>query len=216
MFQEGELKSLGIAAGLIGLNIAVMWIFAFTPLSAVNDLLFGAFFFLGVIVFGAMLTVGLYIARKGIGEEDKGLSIAGISIIQIAYGVFGAGIIGMLSPQLQGLVIIITGLICVGITILAGLLVYGTGYDFSNWDRYTNYIFLAVLGLSFIGSLTPTLIAVVFFLALTGFIVYLIHQIYMIKTRPGQPYMNGLGIYTAFMGVFVQVIQLVIEMLLRR
>ena len=58
MFKEGQLKSLGIATGLIILNIAIMWIFGFTPLSAVNDLLFGTFLFLGVIVYGAMLTGG--------------------------------------------------------------------------------------------------------------------------------------------------------------
>ncbi len=216
MFDEGEFKTLGVATGLIALNIAVMWIFAFTPLNMINDILFGTFFFLGVAVFGLALTGGLYIARKGLSGGDKGLAVAGTAIIQVAYGVFGAGIIGFLPPATQALAIIGAGIVSIMIALFAGLLVYGTGKDFSHWGRYSNYLFLGVFGISFIGSFTPTLIIIAFALALLGFTVYLIHQIYMTKTRSETPLLNGLGIYTAFMGVFVQVIQMIIRMLAKR
>ncbi|WP_414837604.1 hypothetical protein ACK3SF_05030 [Candidatus Nanosalina sp. VS9-1] len=213
MFQEGELKSLGIATGLIILNIAVMWIFAFTPLATINNLLFNTFFLLGVIVYGLLLSGGLYIARKGIRSENTVLAVAGTGLIQVAYGIFGAGILGMVAPGVQAIAIAITGVISVIIALLAGLLVYGTGHDFSSWGRYANYIFLGVLGFSLIGSFSPTVIIVAFTLALIGFIVYLIHEIYMVKTQPGKPFLNGIGVYTAFMGVFVEILQLVVQMI---
>jgi hypothetical protein len=216
MFQEGQLKSLGIATGLIILNIAVMWIFAFTPLSAVNNLLFGTFLFLGVIVYGAMLTGGVWLAKKGVRTKDNVQAVAGTGLIQIAYGMFGAGIIGMLSASVQAAAIGITGVITTVIAVLSGILVFGTSHDFSNWGRYANYIFLGVLGVSFIGSFSGIFGLIAFTLALIGFIVYLIHQIYMTKTRPNTPFLNGIGLYTAYMGVFVEILQLVVEMLLRR
>lgn len=213
MFQQGEIKSLGVATGLIILNIAVMWIFAFTPLATINNLLFDTFFLLGVIVYGVLLTGGLYIAKKGIRSDNTTLAISGTSLIQLAYGIFGAGILGLVTPSIQGLAIAITGVISVIIAILAGLLVYGTGHDFSSWGRYANYIFLGVMGFSLIGSFSPAVIIFAFTLALIGFIVYLIHEIYMVKTRPGKPFLNGIGVYTAFMGVFVEILQIVIHLL---
>jgi len=90
---------------------------------------------------------------------------------------------------------------------------FGTNHDFSSWGKYANYIFLGVLGISLIGSFSGPFILVAFFLALIGFIVYLIHQIYMTKIRPSTPFLNGIGLYTAYMGVFVEILQLVIRML---
>mgnify|MGYP006278761983 CR=1 FL=1 len=215
MFQKGQLKSLGIATTLIALNVAVMWIFSFTPLSIINNLLFGGFFLLGVIVYGAMLTGGVYLAKKGVRNKNTGLAIGGTGLIQLAYGMFGAGILSVfLSPQMQLIALGITGVITTVIAVLSGLLVFGTGHDFSNWGRYANYIFLGVLGVSLIGSFSPTLTIAAFGLALIGFIVYLIHEIYMTKTRPNSPFLNGIGLYTAYMGVFVEILQLVVSMLI--
>ncbi|MFB6100865.1 MAG: hypothetical protein ABEK16_06375 [Candidatus Nanohalobium sp.] len=217
MFKQGQLKSLGIATALIILNIAVMWIFAFTPLAAVNDLIFPPpqwKLFLGVIVYGAMLTGGVWLAKKGVRSGEKTMAAGGASIIQLAYGMFGAGIIGMLPPSVQALALGITGIVTTAIAVLSGLVVFGTGHDFSNWGRYANYIFLSVLAVSFIGSFSGIFALITFTLALIGFIVYLIHQIYVTKTRPGTPFLNGIGLYTAYMGVFVQILQIVVEMLL--
>lgn len=214
MFKPGQLKSLGIATALILLNIALMWVFAFTPLSALNNILFDTFFLLGVIVYGAMLTIGLWLAKRGIRDQNTGLAIGGTSLIQIAYGLFGAGILTMLlSPALQGIALGITGAVTTVIAVLSGLLVFGTNHDFSHWGKYANYIFLGVLGISLIGSFSPAFILLAFALALIGFIVYLIHQIYMTKTRPGTPFLNGIGLYTAYMGVFVEILQLVVRMM---
>lgn len=214
MFKDGQLKSLGIATALIILNIALMWIFAFTPLSALNNILFDTFFFLGVIVYGAMLTGGLWLAKKGIRNKNNSQAIGGTALIQIAYGLFGAGILSMvLAPATQAIALAITGVITTLIAIFSGLLVFGTSHDFSSWGKYANYIFLGVLGISFVGSFSGPFIIIAFFLALIGFIVYLIHQIYVTKTRPNTPFLNGIGLYTAYMGVFVEILQLVVRML---
>lgn len=216
MFGQGQLKSLGIASGLILLNVAVMWIFAFTPLKMVNNLLFGSFFLIGVIVYGVMLTGGVWLAKKGIRSENIPLAVGGTSLVQVAYGLFGAGALGLLPVNLQATALLITGALTTVIAVLAGLLVFGTGHDFSKWGRYANYIFLGVLGISFIGSFTPAITILAFGLALLGFIVYLIHQIYVTRTRPEKPFLNGIGLYTAYMGVFVEILQIVVELLLRR
>lgn len=214
MFKDGQLKSLGIATALIILNIALMWIFAFTPLSALNNMLFDTFFFLGVIVYGAMLTGGLWLAKKGIRNKNNSQAIGGTALIQIAYGLFGAGILSMvLAPATQAIALAITGVITTLIAIFSGLLVFGTSHDFSSWGKYANYIFLGVLGISFVGSFSGPFVIIAFFLALIGFIVYLIHQIYVTKTRPNTPFLNGIGLYTAYMGVFVEILQLVVRML---
>lgn len=214
MFEKGQLKSLGVATGLIILNIAVMWIFAFTSLSKVNNLLFDTFFFLGVIVYGALLTGGVWLARRGVRNQDTSMALGGTSLIQLAYGMFGAGILTtLLSPGLQAVALGITGIATTVIAVLSGLLVFGTGHDFSSWGKYANYIFLGVLGISFIGSFSGVFQLIAFLLALIGFIVYLIHQIYVTKTRPGKPFLNGIGLYAAFMGVFVEILQIVVHML---
>lgn len=216
MFEEGQLKSIGIASSLVLLNVAVMWIFAFTPLSSINNLLFDTFFFLGVIFYGALLTGGVWLAKKGVKSDNKKTAFAGTALVQIGYGLFGAGALGLLPLELQSIALGITGIVTTVIAILSGLLVFGTNHDFSNWGKYANYIFLGVLGISFVGSFSPTITILAFGLALLGFIAYLIHQIYMTKTRPGKPLLNGIGLYTAYMGVFVEILQLVVEMLLRR
>ena len=217
MFKEGQLKSLGIATGLIILNVAVMWIFGFTPLSMLNQLLFGTFLFLGVVVYGALLTGGSWLAKKGIREDNTNKAVAGTTVVEVAYGMFGAGIITtLLDPGLQLIALGITGIVTTGIAILAGLLVFGTGHDFSSWGSYANYIFLGVLGVSFIGSFSGIFALISFGLALLGFIVLLVYQIYQTKKRPGKPFLNGIGLYIAYMGVFVEILQIVVRMLARR
>lgn len=211
--KQGELKGLGVATGLVLLNIAVMWLFAFTPLKTVNNLLFDTFFLLGVVVYGALLTIGVALARRGIKADDDRMAVGGTGLVQLAYGIFGAGIIGFLPVDIQAVALAVTGVVSAAIALLSGLLVYGTGHDFSSWGRYANYIFLGVLGVSFIGSFSGAFILLAFLLALIGFIVYLVHEIYMVKTRPGRPFLNGVGVYVAFMGVFVQILQLVVRML---
>lgn len=214
MFEKGQLKSLGIATGLILLNVALIWVLAFTPLAGVNDLLFGTFFLLGVIVYGVMLTLGTLVAKHGVRREDTSLAVIGTLIVQFAYGMFGAGILGILPASLQAVALGATAVITTSIAILAGLVVFGTDHDFSSWGKYANYLFLGVLGVSLVGSFSPSFIALAFLLALTGFIVYLVYEIYQTKVRPGKPFLNAIGLYVAYTGVFVEILQIVVRSLM--
>ncbi|MFB6245168.1 MAG: hypothetical protein ABEJ03_02365 [Candidatus Nanohaloarchaea archaeon] len=216
MFRDNQIKSLGIATALIVLNIGVMWAFAFTPLAGINDLVFGTFFLLGPLLYGALLTGGTWIARRAVRNGDEAKAAAGTGLVQLGFGMFGAGIIGYLGSGLQAVALGITGVATTGIAVLSGLLVYGTGHDFSSWGRYSNYFFLGVLGLSLVGSFAHEVILLAFLLSVAGFVTYLIHEIYVTRERPGTPLLNGIGLYVAFMGVFVHVLQLVVEMLIER
>lgn len=213
--KTDELKSIGISTGLILANIAVMWIFAFTPLSKISNLVFSTFI-LGVIFYGALLTGGVYLAKTGIRNNDNKKAWIGTGVLQFAYGIFGAGVLGIIGPQTQAIVLAATAVITTGITVMSGLLVYLTDHDFSSWQRYSNYLFMGVLLMSFIGTFSRGLIIIAFTMALLGFITYLVYEIWDMKQRPSNIYLNGIGIYVAFMGVFVQILQIVIEMLAER
>ncbi|MFB6114891.1 MAG: hypothetical protein ABEK04_01255, partial [Candidatus Nanohalobium sp.] len=83
-----ELKSIGISTGLILLNIAVMAVVAVTPLSQITNLLFKVAI-VGMIVFGAGLTAGRWLAKKGMKQDNTGLAAAGAGLLQVTYGIFG-------------------------------------------------------------------------------------------------------------------------------
>lgn len=213
MINSDEMKSIGLSSGLILLNILLMAVMAVTPARAFTNFAF-QIPVVGVIVFGALLTGGVYLAKKGIRNDNSSTAIGGTAILQVAYALFGAGIIGFLPQSVYGTVLGATAVITTVIAVLSGLLVYGTNHDFSGWRRYSNYMFIGVFVFALIGSLTPTVLVIAFLLALAGFITYLVYEIWEMKQRPGKVYLNSIGIYVAFMGVFVQILQLVIEMYL--
>lgn len=215
MLESNELKSIGLSTGLVILNIALIALLALTPARQFTNLAF-SIPIVGVLVFGALITGGVYLARNGIKTGSDKKAVSGAVILQLAYGIFGAGIIGFLPQNAHAIVLGITGLVTAGITLLSGIVVYGTDHDFRNWGRYSSYMFLGVIGLAFIGSLTPVVLAGAFLLALAGFITYLIYEIWEMKERSGKVYLNAIGIYVAFMGVFVQILQIIVEMYLRR
>lgn len=212
--RNNEIKSIGLSTALVLLNIGFIALLALTPAKQFTNMAF-SIPIVGVLVFGALITGGVYIAKNGIREDSNSKAYLGTAILQVAYGVFGAGIIGFLSPELHLTVLTVTAAVTAAITVLSGLVVYGTGHSFRNWGRYSSYMFLGVLGISLIGSLSPGILIIAFLLALGGFITYLIYEIWEMKQKPGNVYLNAIGIYVAFMGVFVQILQIIAEMYLR-
>jgi FtsH-binding integral membrane protein len=213
MIESDELKSIALSAGLVLLNVAFMAVFALTPARLFTNFVF-QIPLVGVIIFGAMITGGVYLAKRGIRNDNSSTAIGGTAILQVAYAVFGAGIIGFLPLSAQGAALAVTAVVTTVIALLSGLLVYGTDHDFSSWRRYSNYMFMGVLLFALIGSFAPMVVFIAFLLALFGFITYLVYEIWEMKQRPGKVYMNSIGIYVAFMGVFVQILQIVVEMYL--
>jgi FtsH-binding integral membrane protein len=212
MLQNGELKSIGVSLTLILANIGIMAAIAVTPLSTVTDILF-SIPIVGMIIFGAGLMAGRYIARKGIKADNTGLALTGVGLLEVTYGIFGGGILSLVPTNLFPIALGITAVITTVIALLAALLVYGTGRNFRTWGRYSNYLFLGALGTGLIGSAFAPLLLLTFILVLVGFIVYLVYEIWRMKQRPGRIIMNGIGIYIAYMGVFVEILQLVVRML---
>ncbi len=213
--NSDEIKSIGLSAGLVFLNVVLMAVMALTPASMFTDFAF-QIPLVGVLIFGAMITGGVYLAKRGIRNDNSSTALGGTAILQVVYALFGAGIIGFLPAKLHPAVLATTAAVTTVIAVLSGLLVYGTSHNFSNWRKYSNYMFLGVLLFALIGSFSPTVVIVAFLLALLGFITYLVYEIWEMKQRPGKVYMNSIGIYVAFMGVFVQILQIVVELLLRR
>lgn len=205
-----EYKTIGIASGLIALNIALMSLIAFTPLAGVMEYVF-SYLILGVLFFGALLTGGVWIAKSGIRNNDRTKSGLGVGILQIAYGLFGGGVLSIAPANLMPAIIGATFVVTLGLTVASAALVYFSGRDFSNWQRYSNYLFLGVLGLALFGTFIPGFGVIAFFLALAGFLTYLIYEIYILREQQASPLMNGLGIYVAFMGVFIQILQMVLR-----
>lgn len=210
--NPNELKSIGVSAGLIFVNVLIMAVIAVTPLSMITDFLF-SIPIVGMVIFGAGLMIGRYLARKGLKEDSTGLAVIGAGILELTYGVFGGGILSIVSTGAFALVLGITAVVTTGIAVLAALLVYGTGRNFRSWGRYANYLFMGAFGTGLIGSAFAPLLLLTFVLVLIGFIVYLVYEIWRMKQKPGRVLMNGIGIYIAYMGVFVEILQIVISML---
>lgn len=212
MLEFSEIKSLGISIALILLNIALMGVLAYTPVAALLNLAF-QFAILGIIFYGALLTGGNYLAERGIKNDDITTALLGAGILQFAYGSFGAGLLAGFSLNFQIIALSITAAATTLIALLAGAVVYGTDKNFSHWSRYATYLFLSVLGFGLIGTFWPPLLLLAFIAALLGFIVYLVHEIWEMRSRPQKVYMNAVGIYVAYMGVFIQILQIVIRLL---
>lgn len=210
LIVKHEYKTIGIASGLVALNIALMSIIAFTPLAGIMEYVF-SYLILGVLFFGALLTGGVWIAKSGIRNNNKTKSGLGVGILQIAYGLFGGGVLSIAPANLMPIIIGVTFVLTLGLTIASAALVYFSGRDFSSFENYSTYMFLAVLGLSLFGTFIPGFGIIAFFLALAGFLTYLIYEIYVLREQQASPLMNGLGIYVAFMGVFIQILQMVLR-----
>jgi len=213
-----EIKSLGISAGLAVLNIGLIWAFLYTPLATVNQIVFSTLI-LGMLFYGVFLTAGNWLGKKGVRNGNKGQALLGIGLLQLAYGMFGAGVLNLLGSTNSTLIITVLGItatITVFITLLSGVLVYWTDRDFSSFQKYSMYSFFGALGAGLIGSFSGIFGIIAFTLVFFGFLFDLIYEIWNMKKRSGNVVLNGLGIYVAFMGVFVEILRLVVEAYLRR
>lgn len=215
--ETPELKSIGISTALIMTNIGMIWVFLYTPLRLVNSIVFSTLI-LGMIFYGVLLTAGNWLGKKGIKEQDMQKAIIGTALLQFAYGMFGAGVLNLLGTTENSVIFLILGatlIITLFISFLAGLLVYWTDRDFSKFQNYSSYAFIAAFVMGVIGSFSGIFATIAFFLVLLGFLLDLIYEIWQLRSRPRNVILNGFGIYVAFMGVFVEILRLVVEAYLR-
>lgn len=210
--NRNQLKSVGISTGLIVTNVALIGILGLTKISEVTGILFQTPI-IGMLVFGAALFIGRILAERGIERNRTGLAVGGTAILQVTYGIFGGGVISVLPTNLYPLALGATALLTTVVTLLATALVYGSGRNFRKWRTYSNYIFMAALGTGLAATFIPGFLLLTFLLVLAGFLTYLIYEIWKLEEKPENVLLNGIGIYVALMGVFVQLLQIVVEIL---
>lgn len=207
------------AAALIALNVLLMAVVAMTPLAAINDLIFGVAPIVGLLVFGAALTGGNYFAEKGLESGDMGTAYAGIALLQAAYGIFGGGIVATVGSQSARAVLLgVTLAITVAMTTGVAAYVYVRDKNYSHWNKWSLGAFLIGVVLVLVGSFfTPVLIGGFIFI-FAGFTLRLGYEIWRVRDdyRGDQPLIHSLGIYVAFTGVFVHVLQIVRQFVLDR
>ncbi|WP_276272820.1 Bax inhibitor-1 family protein [Haloarcula litorea] len=207
-------KIVGMGTALVAANILLMLALSYTPIAPLGAALFSNFF-VGIAVFAVSVGGGYWVANEGLQRDSTGLAGAGVALIQAGYGLFGAAILyafgsGLRVPAL-GITTVITGLVTAGIT----LVVFRTDHDFSGWQRYSFGFFIGGIAVGAVGAfVAPVLLFVAGLLFFLGFVVDLTYEIWAVKeNRYASDLRNAIGIYVAVMGVFVHVLQWVLQVL---
>ncbi|EMA32420.1 hypothetical protein [Halobiforma nitratireducens] len=211
--REGRV--IGGASGLMVITVALMYVFASTQLAVVNEVLFGAAPILGVLVYGAAIFVGELIAERGVKNDDMGTAFGGMVLLQLAFGIFGAGVLQVTTPEARleilGITAIVTALMTAGVT---GY-VYARSATFEHWGRFANVSFIGGVIVIAVGSFVlPILLSVGFVLIFLGFMLRLGYEIWQVRDRRNvSTGLQIIGVYIAVAGVFVHVLQLVMRYL---
>lgn len=205
--------AIAVATALMVATIALMFLTANTVIAETILWLYNVFWFLGVLVMSGLLSAGWYVGLKGIDEDRMGLASLGVGLTIFAYGGFGGAILSMYESSLWLGAILVTGAITVGITILLSAYVFSGERDMSNWMGYSGGLFLVAIVLSLVASFVPPLMIVVLVIVLVAFILELGFEIWYCSRGGRTPLANGFAIYFAFAGVFVHILQIVLEMM---
>ena len=204
------------AAALIGVNVVLMYLVASTPLSAINDLVFSVPI-LGLIIYGAALTGGSMLAERGLEGGSMTMAALGTGLLQGAYALFGGGILSMIAADLRAVALAVTLVITLGMTVgLAGY-VYLRNREFDHWGRWSLGAFIIGAVLVAVGSVFTVVLIGGFAFIFLGFTFRLGYEIWQVKATysPERSLNHALGIYVAFTGVFVHVLQLVARQFFR-
>ncbi|SFS40071.1 hypothetical protein [Halostagnicola kamekurae] len=210
-----EARVIGGASALMAINVALMAAVAETPLAAINDTLFQVPI-IGVIVYGAAITGGELIAERGVEGGDTGIAVAGMVILQLAFGVFGAGILSFVPSDSRLAVLGVTAVIVAILTAIVSGYVYARSKSFDHWGSYATYSFIGGVIAIAIGTFVAPVLLVGVVLIFLGFILRLGWEIWRLRDRRDISVgVQTIGVYVAVAGVFVHVLQLVIRFFAR-
>ena len=210
--DKGLYTTLSVGATMMALTIAGMLLIADTFIGELVNTLF-VFPIVGVVAFGLLLTVGRQLGIEGVKQDSTLKAVGGSVILVLVYSGFGGGILTSYDPSLYSSAIVITGAITIAITLVASAYVYSTEKNLSHWSRYSGYIFTGVVVTALIGTFFEPLVLPAFGLAILGFFADLIYEIWMISNKNRSAYANGIALYVAFAGIFVHILQIVLESL---
>ena len=216
LLSTREWGVVGGATGLMLLNVLVMYVAAATPVAAVNRIVF-SIPIVGALIYGALITGGQMIAERGFENDSMGLAMAGVVVLELAFGAFGGGVLSFLSEGVRITALAITGAIVVAMTALIGTYVYlRSGTQFDHYGRWATYAFLGGLGALLLATFVPAVGVAAFALIFVGFLLRLGYEMWQVREGRGRPAMQSVGLYVAVAGVFVHVLQIVVRMLAER
>lgn len=212
-----EWQAIGGATGLMLLNVLVMYAVAASPLAGVNQLLFG-FPLVGTVIYGAFIAGGEILAEKGFKGNSMGMALAGVVVLELAFGLFGGGVLGFVSTDARVAALAVTGLVVFLMTAGIGTYVYArSGTQFDHYGTWSTYAFLAGLVAVLIGSFAAPVLLAGFVCILVGFLLRLGYEMWEIRENHSRgPSMQAVGLYVAVAGVFVHVLQIAVRMLAER
>lgn len=207
--------TIGVASVLISVTLAMMFIFADTLVAELTLLLF-SIPIVGMIVFGLFLSGSHMLARLGMKNENLVYMISGTILTVLTYGSFGGAVLTRYATDLYISAVSITSGLTITVTIIIGLIVFGTDKSFEHYWKYTAVAFVTGVVFIFIGTFFQPLLIIGFVAVLIGFLLQLTYEIWRISENKKSPLANGFGLYVAFLGVFVHLLQIVLEILARR
>ncbi|NHX35285.1 MULTISPECIES: hypothetical protein [Halolamina] len=216
LLSTREWGVIGGATGLMLLNVFVMYLAAATPLARVNQIVFSVPI-VGALVYGALITGGQMIAERGFKNDSMGMAMAGVIVLELAFGAFGGGVLSFLSAGARIPALAIAGVVVVAMTAVIGSYVYlRSGTQFDHYGRWATYAFLGGLGALLVATFVPVVGVAAFALIFLGFLLRLGYEMWQVRESRGRPAMQSVGLYVAVAGVFVHVLQIVVRMLAER
>lgn len=218
VFSTEFLTSIAVALALVAINMVLIIGFADTPIAAATMWLYTdapLAPFAGLLVFGGALTIGRGVGLKAMRDEKLGLSIAMAALVQVAYGAFAGGIITGYASGVAATAIFITLAGTTGYMLLVSAVVYATDISFEPCRSISGFLMIGgVISVFLTSIIGVNAIALLGFALITlGFMVDMIYEIWHTSNKHISPVFNGFAVYIAFMGVFVHVLQLVLEAL---
>ena len=211
-----EARVIGGASALMALNVVLMYVLVTTPLAAVNDVLF-SIPIVGALVYGVAIVAGQWIAERGVEGGETGLAVVGMGVLQLAFGIFGAGVLRFAPRESQLTILVVTAGIVAVITAVIAAYVYARSKTFERWGSYANYAFIGGLVAILIGTFIAPVLLVGFVLIFLGFFLRLGWEIWKVRDRrDASVTLQTIGVYIAVAGVFVHVLQLVMRYLASR
>ncbi|MDQ2051048.1 hypothetical protein RBH26_11210 [Natronolimnohabitans sp. A-GB9] len=206
-----ELRVIGGASILMAINVLLMYVITATPLQQVNEYLF-QFPIVGVLVYGAAIMGGELIAERGVKGGDMGVAFVGMVILQLAFGIFGAGVLRFAPPETHLTILGVTAIVTALLTAIIAGYIYARAKTFESWGRYANFSFIGGVVAVLIGTFVAPVLLVGFVLIFLGFLLRLGYEIWQVRDqRDASATLQTIGVYIAVAGVFVHVLQLVMR-----
>lgn len=215
-FSSREARIIGGASALMAINVLLMYVFVVTPLAAINNYLF-AVPIIGVLVYGAAIMGGEMIAERGVKSDNVGIAVVGLLILQLAFGVFGSGILSIAPRESQLMILGVTAIVVAVLTAVISGYVYARSKTFESWGTGANYSFIGGVVAIAIGTVFQPVLLIGFLLIFLGFLLRLGWEVWRVRDeRSASIALQTIGVYIAVAGVFVHVLQLVLRAVARR